>query len=240
MNRPITLLAALTVLAGASLALGATQTRGESPPAAVADSPTSATDTATVEATPTPLYSPPTVPARAPARVSAASTPNAGVSPTDSGTTDATRTAYVNKMYTEVVPARQRAALAGRYILGYNLAGLGCGTGCSGLFEGQARSSFNDSFFDESLAYQRNTVAHEAAHAYGYLYITNYTLASWADQGGWLAQFHALDRSFAGSYDAEAWASCVAWQESGFNDRVDQITAICTPQAAAAATNQIR
>ena len=76
-------------------------------------------------------------------------------------------------MYVSVVPAGERAALTGRYVLGYNLAGLSCGTGCTGLFSGQARSSFDDTFFAESLAYQHSRIAHEAAHAYGFLYISS-------------------------------------------------------------------
>jgi hypothetical protein len=153
--------------------------------------------------------------------------------------TSEARTAYINAMYLAVVPARQRAMLAGRYVLGYNLPGVGCGTGCTGLFNGQARSSFNATFFSESIAYQRNTLAHEAAHAYGFLMLTNYTTASWAGLGGWQAHFNAVDRSFAGPNDAEAWAACVAWQESGFNDRIDQIAHPCTAQAAALAMAQI-
>lgn len=181
------------------------------------------------------------VSARAPAAVSAAfATSEVRPSRTRPASTAALRSAYVNTMYLTVVPAGQRAALAGRYVLGYDLAGLGCGTGCTGLFEGQARSSFNALFFGESLPYQRNTVAHEAAHAYGFLFIGNYAMPSWAEVGGWQAQFHDIDRDFAGPYDAEAWAACVAWQETGFNNRVDQIAHPCTPKAANAAIEQIR
>lgn len=148
-------------------------------------------------------------------------------------------TAYINAMYLAVVPARQRAAMAGRYVVGYNLPALSCGTGCTGMFGTEARSSFNATFFAQSKAYQRNTIAHEAAHAYGFLMFGDYATPSWAAAGGWQADFHAADRSFAGKYDAEAWASCVAWQESGFNNLVNQITQVCTPQAAALAMAQI-
>jgi hypothetical protein len=154
-------------------------------------------------------------------------------------TSGAARTAYINAMYVAVVPARERAALSGRYVLGYNLTGLACGTGCSGLFDGQVRSSFNSVFFSQPLAYQRNTLTHEAAHAYGFLYLADYTTPSWAATGGWQAQFHLADRGFAATFDAEAWAACVAWKESGFNARIDQATNICTPQAATLAMAHI-
>jgi hypothetical protein len=163
-------------------------------------------------------------------------TPTANGAPTS---LPASRSAYVNAMYLAVVPAGERAALAGRYTLGYDLPGLDCGTGCTAVVDGQVRSSFNDTFFGESSAYQRNTLAHEAAHAYGFLYITAYGVASWAGAGGWQAEFNAIDRSFARTYDAEAWAACVAWKESGFNNRVDQITNVCTAPAAALAMAQI-
>jgi hypothetical protein len=156
-----------------------------------------------------------------------------------SGNSSAAHTAYINAMYRSVVPARQRAALAGRYVLGYDLPGLGCGTGCTGLFDGQARSSFNAAFIAQSVSLQRNTIAHEAAHAYGFLYISGYTVPSWAGMAGWQAQFHAADRGFVRTYDAEAWASCVAWRESGNNNRPDQITHACTSSAAALAMAQI-
>jgi hypothetical protein len=154
-------------------------------------------------------------------------------------TLSSTRTAYLKAMYLSVVPARQRAVLAGRYVLGYALPGMACGTGCSGLFNGQARSSFSAAFFTQPVAYQRNILAHEAAHAYGFLFIAHYTTSSWAGVGGWQAQFHRLDRSFAGTYDAEAWASCVAWKQTGFNNRVLQIARVCTPQAAALAMQHL-
>jgi hypothetical protein len=149
------------------------------------------------------------------------------------------RDAYLEAMYVSVVPARQRAALAGRYVLGYNLPGIDCGTGCTGLFGGQARSSFNVTFFAEPLAYQRNTVAHEAAHAYGFLFVGAYWVPSWAGLDGWQAKFFALDRNFVGTYAAEAWAACVAWQETGFNDPIDQIKGVCTREAAAVAMSVI-
>jgi hypothetical protein len=149
------------------------------------------------------------------------------------------RAAYINAMYLSVVPAAERAAMAGRYVLGYNLPALSCGTGCTGMFGAQARSSFDDAFFTQSPSYQRNTIAHEAAHAYGFLTFADYATPSWAAVGGWQTQFHTADRSFAGSYDAEAWASCVAWKESGFNNLVNQISHVCTSQAAALAVAQI-
>ncbi len=182
----------------------------------------------------------PALSAPAPAPATTAVNPTAPVAATAPVSTAAARTAYINAMYVAVVPAAERSAMAGDYVLGYNLAGLNCGTGCTGISNGQARSSFNDAFFSSSLAYQRNTLAHEAAHAYGYLHFNGYGLQSWAALGGWQAQFNALDRSFVGTYDAEAWASCVAWQETGFNNRVNQITSVCTAPAAALAMAQIR
>jgi hypothetical protein len=149
------------------------------------------------------------------------------------------RTAYVNAMYRSVVPARERAALAGHYTIGYNLSGLSCGTGCSGVTNGQARSSFDAAFFGQSKASQRNILAHEAAHGYGFLHFADYATASWAKVGGWQARFHAIDRSFVGTYDAEAWASCIAWKESGFNNRVIEISHVCTSTAATLAMKQI-
>jgi hypothetical protein len=148
-------------------------------------------------------------------------------------------TAYIIAMYEAVVPAGERAALAGRYVVGYDLPSLSCGTGCTGMFGAQARSSFDAAFFAQSKAYQRNTIAHEAAHAYGFLVFANYATPSWATVGGWQAAFNAADRSFAGKYDAEAWAACVAWQESGFNNLVNQISHVCTTAAAALAVAQI-
>jgi hypothetical protein len=198
----------------------------------------------------------PTAPVRAPARLApppatatAPTTPavttkvvNAPTATTKvaSGSTSATRTAAINAMYLAVVPAGERAALAGHYTLGYNLAGLSCGTGCTGASGGQARSSFNATFFAESPAYERNMLAHEAAHAYGFLYIDGYGIPSWAGFSGWQGEFSTLDRGFVRTYDAEAWAACVAWKETGFNNRVDQITSVCTPPAAALAMAQIR
>ena len=176
----------------------------------------------------------------APAPATTTVNPTAPVAATAPVSTAAARTAYINAMYVAVVPAAERSSMAGDYVLGYNLAGLNCGTGCTGISNGQARSSFNDAFFSSSLAYQRNTLAHEAAHAYGYLHFNGYGLQSWAALGGWQAQFNALDRSFVGTYDAEAWASCVAWQETGFNNRVNQISSVCTAAAAALAMAQIR
>jgi hypothetical protein len=183
----------------------------------------------------------PIPPPAPPATSAAVATPEVSTSRTvPASTAAAFRSAYINTMYLTVVPASQRAALAGRYVLGYDLAGLSCGTGCTGLFDGQARSSFNDVFFSESLAYQRNTLAHEAAHAYGFLFIDNYTMPSWAEVGGWQTEFNRLDRDFAGPYDAEAWAACIAWEETGFNPRINQIAHVCTPQAAATAIEHIR
>jgi hypothetical protein len=180
-------------------------------------------------------------PARAPApgRAAIPATKTVAAS-SPAATLVSSRTAYIRAMYASVVPSRERAALAGRYVLGYNLPGLACGSGCTGLFSGQARSSFNSVFFSYSLAYQRNTLAHEAAHAYGFLFIRSYATPSWASAGGWQAVFHRLDRSFVRTYDAEAWAACVAWKETGFNNRVDQIRNICTSQAATVAMAQIR
>ncbi len=142
------------------------------------------------------------------------------------------RAAYVNAMYLSVVPASERAALAGRYVLGYNLPGLSCGDGCTGLFDGQVRSSFDAAFFTEPTIYQRNTVAHEAAHAYGFLYFADYAAPSWASVGGWQSQFSGLDRGFVRTYDAEAWAACVAWRQTGFNDLSQQVRGLCTSTAA--------
>ena len=147
--------------------------------------------------------------------------------------------AYLDAMYLSVVPAGERAALDGRYVFGYNLPGLSCGTGCTNLFGGQARSSFDATFFGESLPYQRNTLAHEAAHAYGFLYFANYATPSWTAFGGWRAQFRAAAQGFIRTYDAEAWAACVAWKESGFNDPIDQIRGICTDAAATIAMANI-
>ena len=77
------------------------------------------------------------------------------------------RTACINAMYVQVVPSSERASLAGRYTLGYDLPGLDCGTGCTGVTNGRARSSFDAAFFLEPLPYQRSSLAHEAAHAFG-------------------------------------------------------------------------
>jgi len=151
----------------------------------------------------------------------------------------AARTAYINTLYSSVIPAGERAALAGHYVLGYQLPGINCGTGCTSFSNGSARSSFNATFFRESVTYQRNRIAHEAAHAYGFLHFTNYATPSWAGLGGWQAQFNQLDRSFLRTFDAEAWAACVAWKETGFNNRVNQIRAVCTPAAGAFAIAQI-
>jgi hypothetical protein len=240
-NRSIALLA---IIATASVVLGSAPTHpAPAPPASSLASPTVlvvANIAHPVDAPQLPRPDQP-APTRAPAAVSAAlATSEFSTSETVPAPTAALRSAYVNTMYLTVVPAGQRAALAGRYVLGYDLAGLSCGTGCTGLFDGQARSSFNDVFFGESLADQRNTLAHEAAHAYGFLFIDNYTVPSWAGVGGWQTEFNGLDRGFAGAYDAEAWAACIAWEETGFNPRIDQIAHVCTPQAAAAAIEHIR
>ena len=237
----VLLLASMVVLGSQAPALGVTKT-------GTSNVTTSQTETAAAHAelVSTTVATIPPARTRAPALQAPAPTVTTALPPRSTSTPkttpvtlSATRAAYINAMYVAVVPAGQRAALAGRYVLGYNLPGLGCGTGCTGLFNGQARSSFNDTFFAESLAYQRNTLAHEAAHAYGYLYFTSYTTPSWAALDGWQAEFNRLDRSFVRTYDAEAWAACVAWQETGFNNRIDQITNICTPQAATAAMAQI-
>ena len=234
------LLASVVVLGSAAPALGVT-------PTGASNVTTDRTETAVARAAfVSTVAAIPPAPLRAPVLQAPASTATTALPPTSTPTpktapvaSSPARTAYINAMYLAVVPAGQRAALAGRYALGYNLPGLGCGTGCTGLFSGQARSSFNDTFFAESLAYQRNTLAHEAAHAYGYLYFTSYSTPSWAGMGGWQAEFNSLDRSFVKTYDAEAWAACVAWQETGFNNRIDQITNVCTSRAAAAAMTQI-
>ncbi len=151
--------------------------------------------------------------------------------PASAATLTANRTAYLVTMYRSVVPAAERKALVGHYTIGYNVPGLSCGTGCTDRVGNRARSSFDSTFFTMSTAYQRNTLAHEAAHAYGFLYIKGYATASWAGLGGWQAQFHKSARGFVRTYDAEAWASCIAWKQSGFNNRVDQITHVCTSAA---------
>jgi hypothetical protein len=153
--------------------------------------------------------------------------------------TAAARTAYINAMYLSVVPAGERAALASKYALGYNIPGISCGTGCTDFTNGSVRSSFNATFFSESVTIQRNRIAHEAAHAYGFLYFDQYATSSWAGLGGWQAQFHQLDRSFVKTYDAEAFAACVAWNETGYNNQVNQISAPCTADAATFAIAQI-
>jgi hypothetical protein len=244
MKRPVRILASILILTSAALlgfpASALSATSGGKPdvtalPTAFAIAPETSPMTALIA----------TAPVRAPAlQAPAALMPAAPavteqVASSPASPTSTTRTAYVNAMYLAVVPAGQRAALAGHYVLGYNLPGLGCATGCTGLFDGQARSSFNDTFFAESLAYQRNTLAHEAAHAYGFLYFSSYATPSWGSVGGWQSDFNALDRGFVRTYDAEAWAACVAWQETGFNNRVDQITSVCTAPAAALAMAQI-
>jgi hypothetical protein len=252
MNRPIAVLAlaALTLTLSVQIVPPA-QAVPATPvavAAAVAASPSAVAATALVAALPEAPAAAPrhAAPASArtaiPATTTPATTTPATTTPATSApvTVVAAHTAYVNAMYQSLVPATERAALAGHYVLGYNLPGLGCGTGCTGIFSGEARSSFNDSFFAQSLTYQRNLLAHEAAHAYGYLFITNYTATSWATAGGWQAQFHTLDRSFAGTYDAEAWAACVAWKQTGFNNRINQTTNVCTADAAALALAQIR
>jgi hypothetical protein len=245
MKRPIALALVAATIALAGLSSAAASASSTTPPVAAINASTPvAAPVVAVVATVAVQVAP--VPARAPAHAApapqtktvAASTP-APAAAAAPATTAATRTAYINAMYLSVVPAGERAALAGRYVLGYNLPGLACGTGCSGLFGGQARSSFDNTFFNQSLAYQRNTLAHEAAHAYGFLFFSNYATPSWAGVGGWQTQFNSLDRSFVKTYDAEAWAACVAWKETGFNNRVDQIAAVCTPQAATAAMAQI-
>jgi hypothetical protein len=148
--------------------------------------------------------------------------------------------AYIKAMYRAVVPARQRAALAGRYTLGYNLPGLSCGTGCTNIYGSTVRTSFDSAFFSQPTRYQRNILAHEAAHAYGYLHFARYDTPSWAHVGGWQARFHTIDRSFVGHYDAEAFATCVAWKESGFHNHVLQTSGPCTARAATLAMAQIK
>jgi hypothetical protein len=149
------------------------------------------------------------------------------------------RNAALAALYVSVVPAAERAALAGRYVIGYNLPGLNCGNGCTGLFSGQARSSFNAAFFTLGTSYQRNILAHEAAHAFGFLFIANYATPDWSASGGWQAQFHAAHRGFVRTYDAEAWAACVAWSQTGFNNVIEQVTGPCTAQAASLAVAQL-
>ncbi len=145
----------------------------------------------------------------------------------------------IQALFNSVVPAAERAALPASWVLTYNDPRESCGDGCTGIIDGHLETSFTPAFFNQSSTYQRNTMAHEIAHAYGYSHWSLYAYPSWAGLAGWLGQFHVLDRGFAGQYDAEAWASCVAWKESGFNNRVDQIAAPCTEQAAALAMAQI-
>jgi hypothetical protein len=180
--------------------------------------------------------------------VETSSTPDLSLASTNSSASLATarapasaaaRTAYINALYNSVVPAGERAALAGHYLLGYKLPGINCGTGCTSYSNGAVRSSFNATFFRESVTYQRNRIAHEAAHAYGFTHISNYATPSWSGLSGWQTQFNQLDRSFVRTFDAEAWAACDAWQQTGFNNKVNQVRAICTPPAGTFAIAQI-
>lgn len=162
--------------------------------------------------------------------------------PASAATPTAQRTAQLIAIYDHVVPARERAVLANRYTIGYSIPGISCGTGCTRYVPSANHvwSSFNATFFRESPARQRNTVAHEAAHAYGFLKFKRYAQASWQSVGGWQTQFHNVDRSFVRTYDAEAFADCVAWKESGFNDLVDNVRRVCTAAGASLAMAQIR
>jgi hypothetical protein len=147
--------------------------------------------------------------------------------------------AYLTAMYLSVVPAGERAALDRHYVFGVNLPGLVCGSGCSGMFGAQARPSFDGYFFAMSISYQRNTLAHEAAHAYGLLYLPGYADQELVGLGRLDGGVPQRGSELAGSYDAEARAACVTWKESGFNTRVDQVRAVCTESAASLAMTSI-
>jgi hypothetical protein len=227
-----TLVITAAAIAVCGVSIGATQ---QAPAAVLSVAPSSVPSF--VSATPPPA----TIIAVAPVKSALSAQPITKVVPVDPPVAAAvdSRQAYLNAMYLSVIPAGERAALDGRYVFGHDLPGLSCGTGCTNLFGNQARSSFDAAFFAESLPYQRNTLAHEVAHAYGFLNFADYATPSWAGMTGWRAQFHAADQAFVGTYDAEAWADCVAWKDSGFNNRVDQVRAVCTEDAAAIAMASI-
>ncbi len=134
----------------------------------------------------------------------------------------------INALYNSTVPAWERAALAGHYTLAYNDPRVRCGTGCTGFVSaGQVESSFLPSFFRLSTRNQRDGIAHEAAHAYGFLYLQRYSAASWAPATNWQASFDAMDRSMVRTYDGEAFATCVVAAEVDRNWRPAQVRKVC-------------
>jgi hypothetical protein len=157
--------------------------------------------------------------------------------------TSAQKVAYITALYDRYVVKGERAQLANHYRVQYNTFRCSGGNdaGCTwNKGGGQVVTSFQPVFFTYTAAAQRNIVAHEAAHAFGFLHIVNYTTPSWAGQSAlWQRQFHALDRGFARTYDAEAYAACVAWKETGVNVALVQTKAPCTQAAAALALKHI-
>jgi hypothetical protein len=157
--------------------------------------------------------------------------------------TTAQKVAYIINLYDTYVVKDERAHLANHYRVQYNTFRCNGGNdaGCTwNKGGGQVVTSFQPVFFTYTAAAQRNIVAHEAAHAFGFLHIVNYTTPSWAGQSAlWQRQFHALDRGFARTYDAEAYAACVAWKETGINVTLVQTKAPCSQAAAALALKHI-
>jgi hypothetical protein len=155
----------------------------------------------------------------------------------------AQKVAYITALYDTYVVKGERAQLASHYRVQYNAFRCNGGNdaGCTwNKGGGQVVTSFQPVFFTYTAPAQRNIVAHEAAHAFGFLHIANYTMPSWAAQSAlWQRQFHALDRGFARTYDAEAYAACVAWKETGVNVALVQTKAPCTQAAAALALKHI-
>ncbi len=140
----------------------------------------------------------------------------------------ASRLAKLVALYDTAVPAWERAALRGHYVITYADPHLACGTGCTALVSpGHVESSFSAALFSSSSRTQRDGIVHEAAHAYGFLYLQQYAAPSWAATSGWQASFDALDRTFVRTYDAEAFATCMVAAEVDRNWRPDQVRAAC-------------
>lgn len=151
------------------------------------------------------------------------------------------KVAHIIDLYDTYVVKRERAHLANHYTITFNtFTCAGQQDGCTKRVSAtQSATSFSPHFFTLSLPAQRNIVAHEAAHGYGFVNIALYGLPNWSGVSAWQTRFHSLDRSFAGQYDAEAYAACVGWKESGVNMNLVQTDGPCTPAAAAVALSHV-
>jgi hypothetical protein len=164
-------------------------------------------------------------------RLGIAHAPNTTVAPpsTTTSTTPPSGLAELAAAVADVVPAWARVVVQPTYSIGEG----GCGDGCTWPGD-PPLTRFSSWVMAQSFPFVEAAVAHEYAHALGFTHLTAYRFSDWSDAPEpWAREFHALDSTFRGADDREAFAACIAraWT-GGYDWTPEQIRATCPLQLA--------